>query len=112
MERALKFYETILDIKLSRNQMGPLDMARFPWVDEAIGSGGSLVYHPEHYKPSMDGVLIYLSTQTGDLNDELERVEKAGGKVIRSKTLIADGYGYMAIITDTEGNRIALHSRN
>jgi uncharacterized protein len=27
MERVMKFYETVLDIKLSRNQMGPLDMA-------------------------------------------------------------------------------------
>jgi predicted enzyme related to lactoylglutathione lyase len=111
MERAMKFYETILDIKLSRNQMGPLDMAWFPWVEEGKGSAGSLVCQPEYYKPSMDGVLIYLTTQDGDLSVELNRVEKAGGKVIRHKTLIAEDYGYMAIFIDTEGNRIALHSR-
>ena len=110
MERAMKFYETVLDIKLSRNQMGPLDMAWFPWVEEGKGSSGSLVCHSDHYKPSIEGVLIYLTTQTGDLNDELQRVEKAGGKVIQSKTLIAENYGYMAIFVDTEGNRIALHS--
>ncbi len=111
MERAMKFYETIMDIKLSRNQMGPLDMAWFPWVEDGKGASGSLVYQPDHYKPSMDGTLVYLTTQTGDLKDELARVEKAGGKVIQPKTLIAEGYGYMAIFIDTEGNRMALHSR-
>lgn len=111
MERAMKFYETVLDIKLSRNKIGPLDMAWFPWAEEGKGSAGSLVYHPDYYKPSMDGVLIYLTTQTGDLNDELQRVEKEGGKVIQSKTLIAEDYGYMAIFKGTEGNRIALHSK-
>jgi uncharacterized protein len=111
MDRAIKFYETVLDIKLSRNQMGPLDMAWFPWIEEGKGSAGSLVCHPDYYKPSADGVLIYLTSQTGDLNDELNRVEKAGGKVIQPKTLIAEDYGYMALLIDTEGNRVALHSR-
>jgi predicted enzyme related to lactoylglutathione lyase len=91
--------------------MGPLDMAWFPWVEEGKGSAGSLVGHSDQYKPSMDGVLIYLTTQTDDLSDELKRVEKAGGKIIQQKTMIAEGYGYMAIFKDTEGNRIALHSR-
>jgi hypothetical protein len=113
MDRAMKFYETVLGIKLSRNQLGLLDMAWFPWVEEGKGSAGSLVCHPDHYKPSMDGVLIYLTTQTGDLSEDLQRVEKAGGEIIQPKTLIAeDYYGYMAIFIDSEGNRIALHSRN
>jgi predicted enzyme related to lactoylglutathione lyase len=29
----------------------------------------------------------------------------------QKKTLIKDDYGYMAVLIDTEGNRIALHSR-
>jgi len=111
MERAMKFYETVLDIKLSRNQMGPLDMAWFPWVDEGKGSAGSLVCHPDFYKPSSDGVLIYLTTQAGDMRIELDRIEPAGGKIIHPRKLIAEGYGYMAVFIDTEGNRIALHSR-
>jgi uncharacterized protein len=111
MERAMKFYETVLDIKLSRNQMGPLDMAWFPWIDEGKGSAGSLVCHPDFYKPSTDGVLIYLTTQAGDMRIELDRIESAGGKIIQPRKLIAEGYGYMAVFIDTEGNRIALHSR-
>jgi uncharacterized protein len=111
MERAMKFYETVLDIKLSRNQMGPIDMAWFPWVDEGKGSAGSLVCQPDFYKPSSDGVLIYLTTQAGDMRVELDRIEPAGGKIIHPRKLIAEGYGYMAVFIDTEGNRIALHSR-
>lgn len=112
MDRAISFYETVLDMKLERHQMGPLDMAWFPWVENANGSPGSLVCHPDHYKPSEDGVLIYFTAFSGDLNNELGRVESAGGKVLQGKTLIAEDYGYMAIIADTEGNRIALHCRN
>jgi predicted enzyme related to lactoylglutathione lyase len=111
MERAILFYETVFEFKISRNQMGPLDMGWFPWVDDSIGSGGALVYHPEYYKPSSKGVLIYFTAFSGDVSIELSRVEKAGGKVIQEKTLIAEDYGYMAIFIDTEGNRIALHSR-
>jgi predicted enzyme related to lactoylglutathione lyase len=111
MDRAIKFYETVLDIKLKREQMGSLDMAWFPWVDEGIGSAGSLVCYPDFYKPSEQGTLVYFTTQAGDLQVELSRVELAGGKVVQPKTLINDDIGYMGVFIDTEGNRIALHSR-
>jgi len=111
MERAMKFYETIFDFKLERHQMGPLDMAWFPYFENGLGSGGSLVYQKEYYKPSNEGTLVYFTARSGDLKNELARVEKAGGKVIQPKTLIAEGFGFMAIIIDTEGNRVALHSR-
>jgi hypothetical protein len=110
MERAIKFYEGVFGVKLDRNQMGELDMAWFPWVEGGAGAAGSLVYHEEMYKPSMDGVLIYLTSRTGDIADELTRVEGAGGKVLVPKTLITEDIGYMAVCIDTEGNKIALHS--
>ncbi len=72
---------------------------------------GTIVHHPEYYKPSTDGVLVYLTAHSGDLTNELSRVEAAGGKVLQPKTKISDEYGFMALIIDSEGNRIALHSR-
>ncbi len=111
MDRAITFYEAVLGYKLDRQQMGPVDMAWFPWVEDSAGSGGSLVAQDEMYKPSADGVLVYLTAFSGDLANELARVEPAGGKVLAPKTLIAEGYGYMGIFLDTEGNRVALHSR-
>jgi hypothetical protein len=111
MDRAVKFYETVFDIRLSRNLIGTLEMAWFPEVENGMGSTGSLVFHPEYYKPSPDGVLIYFTAQSGDISIELGRVEKAGGKIIMPRKQISEEYGYMALITDSEGNRIALHSR-
>jgi predicted enzyme related to lactoylglutathione lyase len=43
MERAIKFYETLFGIKLSRNKMGDMDMAWFPGTMEGPGAAGSLV---------------------------------------------------------------------
>ena len=111
MKRAIAFYEKVLDLKLDRNKMGPLDMAWFPWTETGSGSPGSLVYHQEFYTPSANGVLIYLTAHSGDLNNELARVEEAGGKVLQPKTQISEEYGHMAILIDSEGNRVALHSR-
>lgn len=111
MERAIDFYENVLELKLDRNKMGPLDMAWFPYVPEGQGSGGSLVHFPDAYKPSSDGVLIYLTAHSGDLANELSKVENAGGKVLQEKTQISEEHGFMALIIDSEGNRIALHSK-
>jgi uncharacterized protein len=111
MNRAMKFYETVLDMKLERHRMGEFDMAWFPFSD-APGSTSSLVYHKDWYRPSADGVLIYFTAQSGDLANELARVEDAGGEILIPKRLITEDIGYMAVIADTEGNKVALHSRS
>jgi predicted enzyme related to lactoylglutathione lyase len=110
MDRAIKFYETVFGLKLSRHKMNVEDMAWFPYT-EGSGAPGSLVYQPDYYKPSPDGTLIYFTAHSGDLANELSKVEGAGGTVLQPKKLIAPDIGYMALFTDTEGNRIALHSR-
>lgn len=111
MERAIAFYEAVLDVKLSRNRLGPLDMAWFPSAETMPGAAGSLVQHASAYQPSADGTLVYFSSRTGDLADELARVEAAGGKVLLPKRQISPDVGYMALLLDSEGNRVALHSR-
>ena len=110
MDRAVKFYETLLNIKLSRISAGPLIMALFPEVKNGMGSSGSLVLNQEYYKPSTDGVLVYFTSRSDDVENELSRVEKAGGKILMPKKQISSEFGYMALILDSEGNRIALHS--
>ena len=111
MNRAIRFYETVFGYKIERHQLGPLDMGWFPWDPEGTGAGGSLVLNKENYKPSQEGVLIYLTASSGELSNEIGKVEKAGGKVLMAKTQISEEYGYMALFLDTEGNRVALHSR-
>ena len=112
MDRAVRFYESVFKFRLDRQPMGELDMAWFPWVTDKPGPPGSLVHHNEFYKPSHEGVLIYLSSQSGDLSKELSRVEEAGGKILIPKRQIAEDIGYMAVIEDSEGNRVALHSQS
>ena len=112
MDRAIKFYETVFGIKMQRHKMDNLDMAWFPWKEGVPGAPGSLVYNEEFYIPSeKNGVLIYLTTPSGNLDQDLEKVEKAAGQVIIPRKQISEEYGYMAVILDSEGNRIALHSR-
>ena len=66
--------------------------------------------HGNGNKPSAEGALVYLNGGE-DLAVPLSRVEQAGGKVLMPKTSIGEN-GFMAIFTDTEGNRVAFHSMN
>jgi predicted enzyme related to lactoylglutathione lyase len=61
------------------------------------------------YEPSEAGPLVYLNGGK-DLSEPLGRVVEAGGSVVLPKTKISDEIGYMAIIKDTEGNKVAFHS--
>ncbi len=110
MDRAVKFYETVFGVKLYVDQFGPVLMGWFPHDPKKPGSSGSLVYNEDFYKPSTDGTLVYFSSL--DVAIEVGRIKDAGGKVIQGKTLISDDIGYMALFIDTEGNRVALHSKN
>lgn len=76
-----------------------------------MGAGGCLIHHPDYYVPSKDGVVIYFTAWSGDAAIELSRVEAAGGKVLQEKKMISPEHGFMGLILDTEGNRIAVHSR-
>ena len=109
MGRAQKFYEVILDISLTPLDLGNFKMCMFPTQDP-LGVGGALCYSAGFYKPSAtDGPLIYLNANP-DVQTVLDKVEKAGGKILVPKTQISPEFGYMAVINDTEGNRIAFHS--
>jgi predicted enzyme related to lactoylglutathione lyase len=81
----------------------------FP-LEDMMGVGGALVHGGGYHIPSAtDGPLIYLNANP-DVQIILDRVEAAGGKITVPKTMISPEYGYMAVIQDSEGNRIALHS--
>jgi uncharacterized protein len=109
-QRAIKFYETIFELKLNAMELGNgLKMAMFP-VNPMEAVGGALTHHLDFYKPSKDGTLVYLNADP-DLAVVLGRIEHAGGKVVVPKTQISPEYGFMAVFFDTEGNRVALHSR-
>lgn len=111
LERATKFYETIFHVKLAPLDLPNIKMRMFPVDDPQAGHvGGALVDSGGFHKPSAtDGPLIYLNGNP-DVQNVLDKVEAAGGKIMVPKTEISPEYGYMAVIIDTEGNRIGLHS--
>lgn len=74
------------------------------------GIGGAIVAG-EGCTPNTTGPLLYLNGGK-DLNQVLSKIESAGGRIIMGKTLINDAVGYFALFMDTEGNRLALHSKN
>lgn len=104
LDRAMRFYETVLGISLKREVFGGTPMAVFPFSDKM--TGGALVLDSRR-KPGADGVLIYLNT-FGKLDACLGRVAKAGGAVLMPRSDVGDP-GFVATFRDTEGNTIALH---
>ena len=109
LDRAQKFYETIFVVKLNPLDLPNIKMRMFP-IEDMNGVGGAVVDSGGFHKPSTtDGPLIYLNGNP-DVQQVLNKVEEAGGQVMVPKTEISPEYGYMAVIIDTEGNRIGLHS--
>lgn len=112
IQRATKFYETVMNTKLQytdmREQMGS-QLAMFPARE---GTGGTLVQNEQQgYQPGQTGTLVYLVVD-GDLNEAVERVEGAGGQVILPKTPLGGtgDAGFVSWIIDTEGNKVGLFS--
>jgi uncharacterized protein len=109
LDRAQKFYEEILSVSLIKMDFSNSSMRVFP-IEDAMGIGGALVDTGGFHKPSAtDGALVYLNANP-DVQRVLDKVEKAGGKILVPKTEISPEHGHMAVILDSEGNRIAFHS--
>lgn len=106
-ERAVKFYQDILDVDIVEEETCGLTMGLFPHDDKTSVSG-AIIYGMD-FKPSKEGSIVYLNG--GDnLATALSKVEDAGGKVIIPKTHLGDEIGYIAHFIDTEGNRVGIHS--
>jgi predicted enzyme related to lactoylglutathione lyase len=108
-ERAKKFYENIFEYQMPENTMGKARMGFLLYDFQNGGRGGAIVHYPELYTPSDNGTLVYLNCDP-DLSVVLNRVENAGGSVLVPKTDIGNNLGFFAMIKDSEGNRVALHS--
>ncbi|WP_411032003.1 VOC family protein [Spongiimicrobium sp. 3-5] len=108
MERAKAFYDSVFEISIDIHDLDGLVMGWFPNAHDKVGTSGSLVKHSMYQPSDTAGPLIYFSC--ADLSEQLGRVESAGGTIMKPKTEIGGGHGFMALVKDTEGNRIALHS--
>ena len=106
MARARAFYEAVLKVELTFMGMPDLEMWSFPSGQEGYGAGGALVRFPE-MPAGGNSTVVYFGCE--DCAVEQARVEAAGGKIHKPKFSIGE-YGFCALVADTEGNMIGLHS--
>lgn len=113
MQRATQFYETVLGVKLTdmampaNQEFGNMQMKSFPGEIENAGAMGALVKMDPMPGQGSGNVIIYFGCE--DCGVEESRVEAAGGKICQAKMSIGE-YGFISLVSDTEGNTIGLYS--
>lgn len=107
MDRAKAFYEEVFKVEIQIVDFGGILMGWFPDRGNVVGAQGTLIKQ-DSYVPSQEGTLVYFLSD--DVQNELDRVERAGGIIYQPKTQISPEHGYMGVFIDSEGNRVALHS--
>jgi uncharacterized protein len=107
LERAQRFYESVLATALKREQIGEEQLAVFPY--ERPGAGGCLQRGPRAVTPSRNGTRVYLDAGPS-LDAALERTVAAGGRIATPKVALPPGMGFFAHIEDSEGNVVGLHA--
>ena len=114
MERAKAFYEAVFETRLEQ-MPNPIpgtdmDMRFFPMDKDtamnSYGAGGMLV-KTEGFVPGSGGTLVYFGCDDCAVN--AARAAKHGGSIVQEKIPIGE-HGFCALVRDTEGNMIGLHS--
>jgi predicted enzyme related to lactoylglutathione lyase len=111
IDRAKTFYETILDIEMVMRKDGDDEAVFFPFnphiVQATSGRVTGVLSKSERNTPSGNGTVIYINASPS-IQTVLDKVEQAGGKIIAPKMQIPAGF--IAIISDSEGNKVGLHA--
>lgn len=105
--RAVTFYQAILGISIEEVDMDGTQMGVLPSDGETINV---VLVKGDDYKPTTDGTVVYLNAGD-DLQTVLDKIEPNGGKILVRKTEISPEMGFFAMFTDTEGNKLGLHSK-
>lgn len=103
LDRAAKFYREVLSIGVSKETFGEVS---FCILEHGEGNGGCLVLNKAEI--AAGGILLYLNVD-GRIRDAVNKVQPGGGTVVQEIHSIGP-HGFRAIVLDSEGNRIALHS--
>jgi predicted enzyme related to lactoylglutathione lyase len=103
LDRSATFYGAVLGIKVHKEKFGDYV---FCVLDHKDGNGGCLVLEPANV--SRAGTLCYLNVD-GRIRDAVAQVARHGGQVLEPTKPIGP-HGFRAVVIDSEGNRIALHS--
>jgi predicted enzyme related to lactoylglutathione lyase len=106
LDRAIAFYSAVLNKSVQKISEHGFEFGLLPHTEDNV-SGCLCVM--EGRKPSQDGPLVYLNAE-GRIDQAVKEVEKQGCKVLSAKQQIGP-YGHRAIILDSEGNAVALYSK-
>jgi predicted enzyme related to lactoylglutathione lyase len=106
LDRAITFYSAILNTPVKKISEQGFEFGLLPHTEDSV-SGCLCVM--EDRKPSANGALVYLNLE-GQLDRAVASVSAKGGKVVKGKEQIGP-YGHRAIVIDTEGNTLALYSK-
>ena len=97
--RAVKFYETVLNLELSVMECES---------DEDGLAPGAISWAAD-FLPAKNGVLVHLNVD--DMDATLALIKANGGSIVREKTKIeSEDRGYFAMFSDSEGNTLGLYS--
>ncbi|HEX2475784.1 MAG TPA: VOC family protein [Lacipirellulaceae bacterium] len=105
LDRAVQFYQAILGVGVEKQEFAGSSIGV---IEHKDGNGGCLVQ--EKTEISAGGILLYMNVD-GRIRDAVQKVVPQGGTVIQPIHPIGP-HGFRAVVLDSEGNRIALHSRS
>ena len=105
LDRSIAFYSAVLGAPVSKEEMEGFTFGVFMHEQ---GNGGCLVLKEEEVSADR-GILVYMNVN-GRIRDAVNRVTSNGGSVIHEIHGIGP-HGFRAIVKDSEGNRLALHSQ-
>jgi predicted enzyme related to lactoylglutathione lyase len=105
LDRAIAFYRAILAVGVEKQEFAGSSIGV---IEHKDGNGGCLV--PEKAEITGGGILLYMNVD-GRIRDAVQNVVPHGGTVIEPIHSIGP-HGFRAVVLDSEGNRIALHSNS
>ena len=94
--RAMKFYQSILNVSIEEIDMDGTQMGVLPSEE---GTVNLCLVKGNDYKPTTDGAVVYLNAGN-DLQPMLDKVEQNDGQVIVPKTEISPEMGFFALFID------------
>ena len=106
LDRAIAFYGAVTGKPVDKIGGPGFTFGLFKHEGNAVG--GCLVDSSDGAAPSMTGPLVYIDA-SDRLDAAVKAAERHGGHVLKAIHSIAPN-GFRAIVADSEGNRIALHS--
>jgi predicted enzyme related to lactoylglutathione lyase len=106
LDRAVRFYSAVLGSPVRKEDYPGMSLGLLPGTDSDVTG---CLFKKDDERPSDRGLLVYLNVQ-GRLDQAVAAVETNGGKVLQPAHPIGP-HGFRSVVLDSEGNRIALHSR-